>query len=168
MACVAILLTFPGSDDPTTVAEAGLPAGGPDCRTVYTQISSEGAVRGVVRDAGGRSAARGHRHRDEPGQFPARYISVSESDGRYRLLNLPPGVFDVVAELAGFTKYHAAGRRSPGRARPHPRYRAHARKRGRERCREGRVATTRNASRFRPSISPAISCASCRCRPDAT
>jgi hypothetical protein len=40
---------------------------------------------------------------------PGTHISVSESDGQYRLLNLQPGVFDVVAELAGFTKYTRQG-----------------------------------------------------------
>ena len=40
---------------------------------------------------------------------PGTHISVTESDGQYRLLNLPPGVFDVVAELAGFTKYMRQG-----------------------------------------------------------
>jgi hypothetical protein len=40
---------------------------------------------------------------------PGTHISVSESDGQYRLLNLQPGVFDVVAELAGFAKYVRQG-----------------------------------------------------------
>ena len=72
------------------------------------QISSEGTVRGVVRDAEG-GVLPGVTVTAVSPTVPGTHISVSESDGQYRLLNLPPGVFDVVAELAGFTKYTRQG-----------------------------------------------------------
>ena len=111
---------------------------------VDAQISSEGTVRGVIRDAGG-GVLPGVTITAVSPTAPGTHISVSGSDGQYRLLNLPPGVFDIVAELAGFAKYHAAGRRSPGRPQPHPRYRPHARERAREHHRERRLAAPRNA-----------------------
>jgi hypothetical protein len=77
-------------------------------RPVDAQISSEGAVRGVIRDAGG-GVLPGVTVTATSPEVPGTYISLSESDGQYRLLNLPPGVFDVVAELAGFTKYTRQG-----------------------------------------------------------
>ena len=75
---------------------------------VDAQIASEGTVRGVVRDAGG-GVLPGVTVTAVSPTVPGTHISVSESDGQYRLLNLPPGVFDVVAELAGFTKYTRQG-----------------------------------------------------------
>src|SRR5262245_10730347 len=80
-----------------------LPAG-----TVEAQISSEGTVRGVIRDAEG-GVLPGVTVTAVSPTAPGTHISVSESDGQYRLLNLPPGVFDVVAELAGFMKYTRQG-----------------------------------------------------------
>jgi hypothetical protein len=75
---------------------------------VDAQIASEGAVRGVVRDAEG-GVLPGVTVTAVSPTVPGTYVSVSESDGQYRLLNLPPGVFDIVAELAGFTKYTRQG-----------------------------------------------------------
>ena len=72
------------------------------------QISSEGTVRGVVRDAGG-GVLPGVTVAAVSPTVPGTHISVSESDGQYRLLNIPPGVFDVVAQLAGFAKYTRQG-----------------------------------------------------------
>src|SRR5262245_36599162 len=80
-----------------------LPAG-----TVEAQISSEGTVRGVIRDAEG-GVLPGVTVTAVSPTAPGTHISVSESDGQYRLLNLPSGVFDVVAELAGFMKYTRQG-----------------------------------------------------------
>src|SRR5262245_49234398 len=75
---------------------------------VDAQIASEGTVRGVVRDAGG-GVLPGVTVTAVSPTVPGTHISVSGSDGQYRLLNLAPGVFDVVAELAGFTKYTRQG-----------------------------------------------------------
>ena len=72
------------------------------------QISSEGTVRGVVRDAGG-GVLPGVTITAVSPTVPGTHLSLSESDGQYRLLNIPPGVFDVVAQLAGFTKYTRQG-----------------------------------------------------------
>ena len=42
---------------------------------------------------------------------------VSDADGAYRLLNLPPGTdYTVVAELDGFTRFERVGSRDPRRA----------------------------------------------------
>jgi len=68
------------------------------------QISSEGTVRGVVRDTGS-GVLPGVTVTAVSPTAPGTHISVSESDGQYRLLNLQPGVFDIVAQLAGFAKY---------------------------------------------------------------
>ncbi len=75
---------------------------------VDAQITSEGTVRGVVRDAGG-GVLPGVTITAVSPTLPGTHISVSESDGQYRLLNLPPGAFDVVAELAGFAKHTRQG-----------------------------------------------------------
>ncbi len=75
---------------------------------VDAQIASEGTVRGVVRDAGG-GVLPGVTVTAVSPTVPGTHLSVSESDGQYRLLNLAPGVFDVVAHLAGFTKYTRQG-----------------------------------------------------------
>jgi hypothetical protein len=72
------------------------------------QISSEGTVRGVIRDAEG-GVLPGVTVTAVSPTVPGTHFSVSESDGQYRLLNLQPGVFDVVVELAGFTKYTRQG-----------------------------------------------------------
>jgi hypothetical protein len=72
------------------------------------QIATEGTVRGVARDAGG-GVLPGVTVTAVSPTAPGRHINVSESDGQYRLLNLQPGVFDIVAELAGFTKYRREG-----------------------------------------------------------
>jgi hypothetical protein len=72
------------------------------------QISGEGTVRGVIRDAAG-GVLPGVSVTAVSPTVPGTHLAVSESDGQYRLLNLPPGVFDVVAELTGFTKYTRQG-----------------------------------------------------------
>ena len=72
------------------------------------QIATEGTVRGVVRDAEG-GVLPGVTVTAVSPTVPGTHIGVSESDGQYRLLNLSPGVFDVVAELAGFAKYTRQG-----------------------------------------------------------
>ena len=56
---------------------------------VDAQIASEGTVRGVVRDAGG-GVLPGVTVTAVSPTVPGTHISVSESDGQYRLLNLPP------------------------------------------------------------------------------
>jgi hypothetical protein len=63
---------------------------------VGAQIANEGSVRGVVRDAEG-GVLPGVTVTAVSQTLPGTHINVSESDGEYRLLNLPPGVFDVVA-----------------------------------------------------------------------
>ena len=88
----------------TLVAALLLLTAGP----VDAQIASEGTVRGVIRDAEG-GVLPGVTVTAVSPTVPGTHVSVSESDGQYRLLNLPPGVFDVVAELAGFTKYTQQG-----------------------------------------------------------
>jgi hypothetical protein len=82
------------------VALLVLAAAGP----VDAQIASEGTVRGVVRDAEG-GVLPGVTVTAVSPTVPGTHITVTESGGQYRLLNLQPGVFDVVAELAGFAKY---------------------------------------------------------------
>lgn len=89
---------------PVAVALMVLVTAGP----VDAQIATEGTVRGVVRDAAG-GVLPGVTVTAVSPAAPGTHITVSESDGQYRLLNLPPGAFDIVAELAGFTKYVRQG-----------------------------------------------------------
>jgi hypothetical protein len=72
------------------------------------QIASQGTVRGVIRDADG-GVLPGVTVTAVSPTDPGTHITVSESDGQYRLLNLSPGAFDVVAELAGFAKFTQQG-----------------------------------------------------------
>lgn len=56
---------------------------------VDAQIASEGTVRGVVRDAGG-GVLPGVTVTAVSRTVPGTHISLTEADGQYRLLNLPP------------------------------------------------------------------------------
>ncbi|MGE0362414.1 MAG: TonB-dependent receptor [Vicinamibacterales bacterium] len=85
-------------------ALAMLLAAGP----LHAQTVSEGTVRGVVRDADG-GVLPGVTVTATSPTVPGTHVGVTESDGQYRLLNLPPGTFDVVADLTGFTKYTQQG-----------------------------------------------------------
>ncbi|MGD9904823.1 MAG: TonB-dependent receptor [Vicinamibacterales bacterium] len=75
---------------------------------VDAQVTGEGTLRGVIRDAGG-GVLPGVTVTALSPTTPGTHVGVTESDGTYRLLNLPPAIFDVVAELPGFSKYSQPG-----------------------------------------------------------
>ena len=50
------------------------------------------------------------------------YTAVSDEAGLYRLPNVPPGEYTITAELSGFAKVAAAGRRDAGRPEPRRRH----------------------------------------------
>jgi hypothetical protein len=74
----------------------------------FAQIAAEGTIRGYVRD-------------DQGGVLPGvtltattraastSFTGVTDANGFYRLLNLPPGTYTLVAELAGFSKFERTG-----------------------------------------------------------
>ena len=125
-------------------AEAGCPVGVPDCRTGGRADLQRRHGAGCGPRRRRRSTARGHHHRGEPDrsrhahqcQRVRRTVPPPEPPARRLRRRRGAG---------GLHEVHPAGRRSPGRAQPHPRYRPHARERGREHYRERRVAVARNA-----------------------
>jgi hypothetical protein len=42
-------------------------------------------------------------------QSSTQFTAVSDSQGFYRLMNLPPGTYDVVAALQGFSRFERKG-----------------------------------------------------------
>jgi hypothetical protein len=67
----------------------------------WAQTADLGAIRGVVTDSGG-AALPGVTISAISADAPGVHTAVSEGDGQYRLLNLPPGVFTVTAKAASF------------------------------------------------------------------
>ena len=67
------------------------------------QLTTEGTIRGVVRDQQGGVMPGVNVSATSP-SAPGSHVAVSEADGTYRLLNLAPGVFEIVAEKPGFSK----------------------------------------------------------------
>jgi hypothetical protein len=72
------------------------------------QIGAEGTVRGVVSDTDG-GVLPGVTVTATSATSPQTYGSLTEADGQYRLLNLPPGRFNIAAELQGFAKFAREG-----------------------------------------------------------
>ena len=72
------------------------------------QIASEGSIRGVVRDAQGSVLPDVAITATSPTVAGAR-TAVSDDQGAYRLLDLPPGEYIVAAERQGFSKVSRTG-----------------------------------------------------------
>lgn len=75
---------------------------------VDAQIASEGSIRGVVRDAQGSVLPGATITATSPTVAGAR-TTISDEKGDYRLIDLPPGEYLVVAELQGFSKISRTG-----------------------------------------------------------
>jgi hypothetical protein len=75
---------------------------------VAAQISSEGTVRGAVRDAQGAVLPGVTITAHSPTVAGVR-TAISDPQGDYRLIDLPPGEYTVVAELEGFSKVSRSG-----------------------------------------------------------
>ena len=67
------------------------------------QISTEGGVRGSVKDAQG-GALPGVSLTATSPDAPAPFAAVSDGEGTYRFTSLPPGDYTITAELSGFAK----------------------------------------------------------------
>ena len=68
----------------------------------------DGSLRGTVKDEQG-GAIPGVTVTATSPALIAPAVAVSESDGTYRLVNLPPGTYTVQAELQGFTTFRREG-----------------------------------------------------------
>jgi len=85
----------------------------------------DGSLRGTVKDAQGGALPGVTITATSPAMLTPS-VTVSDSAGNYRLINLPPGVFKITAELSGFSIFR----------------------------RDGRAATSRSTSRWRSERSP--------------
>ncbi len=72
------------------------------------QIVSEGSIRGVVKDAQGAVLPGATVTAASPTVTGIR-TTVSDSQGNYRLIDLPPGEYTLTGELQGFSKISRAG-----------------------------------------------------------
>jgi hypothetical protein len=79
---------------------AALPANG--------QTSPNGSVRGYVRDPTGAVVPR-TTITATTSDAPASFTAVSDAEGYYRLLDLPPGEYTLTAEEQGFAKFVRPG-----------------------------------------------------------
>src|SRR5262245_57069686 len=79
---------------------AALPASG--------QTSSNGSVRGYVHDPTG-AVVPGTTITATTPDAPASFTAVSDAEGYYRLLDLPPGEYTLTAEERGFAKFVRPG-----------------------------------------------------------
>ena len=70
--------------------------------------TGDGSLRGYVRDEQG-GVLPGVTVTATSPVLLAPVVAVSESDGLYRLINLPPGIYTITAELAGFATYRQDG-----------------------------------------------------------
>src|SRR6185295_2187036 len=72
------------------------------------QITSEGSIRGVIKDEQG-AVLPGVTLTATTPQSSTPVTAVSDSQGFYRLMNLTPGTYDVVAALPGFSRFERKG-----------------------------------------------------------
>lgn len=73
------------------------------CTAVDAIAQTEGSIRGYVRDEQG-GALPGVTMTVTSADTAKPRVAVSDQEGYYRLLNVPPGDYTVTAELAGFSK----------------------------------------------------------------
>jgi len=85
------------------VVVLGLAAG-----PVYAQVSAEGSIRGVARDAQG-GVLPGVSITATSPAAPRGVTTVTDAEGGYRLQNLVPGEYAVAAELQGFSRVERLG-----------------------------------------------------------
>jgi len=72
------------------------------------QTSAEGSLRGHVKDQQGGALAGVTLTATSP-TVPGSFSATTDASGFYRLLNLPPGEYQVTAELTGFAKHVREG-----------------------------------------------------------
>jgi len=71
---------------------------------VRAQSTAEGTIRGQVKDQQG-GVLPGVSIAAASPTVAGSFLAVTDAEGRYRLLNLPPGTYTVTAELSGFAKF---------------------------------------------------------------
>ncbi len=76
--------------------------------SAVAQTVTEGTIRGVLRDEQGAPMPGVTVSAASP-NAPGNHVSITEGDGQYRLLNLRPGIYELSAEQAGFSKSVQAG-----------------------------------------------------------
>lgn len=69
----------------------------------------DGSLRGTVKDDQGAAMPGVTITATSPGLI-APSVAVTETDGSYRVVNLPPGTYALEAELPGFTTFQAGDR----------------------------------------------------------
>ena len=74
----------------------------------FAQISADGTIRGYVKDEQGGVLPGVTLTATTPASAKS-FTGVTDEKGFYRLLNLPPGVYTVSAELTGFAKFGRTG-----------------------------------------------------------
>ena len=72
------------------------------------QIAAEGSIRGIVRDAQG-AVLPGVTVTAQSPTVPGARTAVSDPQGDYRLTDLPPGEYTLLAELQGFSRLERTG-----------------------------------------------------------
>jgi len=72
------------------------------------QTSANGAIRGYVKDSTG-SVLPGTTITAVSSTAPTPFTVVSDREGYYRLLELPPGEYELIAERPNFAKFARAG-----------------------------------------------------------
>ena len=75
---------------------------------VAAQISAGGSVRGTIRDEQGGVLPGVTVTATSPGT-PRPTTAVTDSQGVYRLMDLQPGIWNISAEIQGFSKYERRG-----------------------------------------------------------
>ena len=77
-------------------------------RPAFGQTSVNGSIRGSVRDPQGAAVA-GTTVSAVSADVPTPFTTVSDKEGNYRLLDLPPADYEVVAEQQGFARFVRPG-----------------------------------------------------------
>src|SRR3954470_10205663 len=73
------------------------------CSAIDADAQTQGSIRGYPREEQG-GALPGVTLTVTSAENPKPRVAVSDQEGYYRLLNVPPGDYTVTAELAGFAK----------------------------------------------------------------
>lgn len=72
------------------------------------QIAAEGTIRGYVKDEQGGVLPGVTLTATTPARSTA-FTARTDAEGFYRLINLPPGIYTIVSELAGFSRFERTG-----------------------------------------------------------
>src|SRR5712691_339549 len=76
--------------------------------SALAQIAAEGTIQEYVKDEQGGLLPVVTLTASTPARSTS-FTAMTGADGFYRLINLPPGVYTIVSELAGFSKFERSG-----------------------------------------------------------